>query len=163
MIRLTKLTDYALVLLTLISRYADRRTLTARDLAVESRIPLPTVTKLLKLLQQGGLLTSQRGTKGGYSLSRRPKKISLAEVISLLDGEIALTTCSDHSSESTCEIEDCCPTRANQQVISRAIRETLSRVTLEDLRRPMRLAPVGGSGGKSLVASITPQSHKVQI
>src|SRR5206468_6982749 len=69
MIRLGKLTDYGLVLMTHIAQNHDRLLHTARDLAVESRLPLPTVSKLLKELLQGGLLVSHRGIKGGYSLA----------------------------------------------------------------------------------------------
>ena len=94
MIRLGKLTDYGLVLMTYIAHSHDRSLHTARDLAVESRLPLPTVSKLLKELLQGGLLVSQRGIKGGYSLAREPREISVAEVIAVLEGPIALTECS---------------------------------------------------------------------
>ena len=75
MIRLGKLTDYGLVLMTHIAQNHDRLLHTARDLAVESRLPLPTVSKLLKELLQGGLLVSHRGIKGGYSLARKPREI----------------------------------------------------------------------------------------
>src|ERR1700680_4655587 len=90
MIRLGKLTDYGLVLMTYIARNHDRSLHTARDLAVESRLPLPTVSKLLKELLQGGLLVSRRGLKGGYSLARKPREISVAEIIAVLEGPIAI-------------------------------------------------------------------------
>src|SRR5207247_1798797 len=70
MIRLGKLTDYGLVLMTYIARNHDRSLHTARVLSVESRLPLPTVSKLLKELLEGGLLVSHRGVKGGYSLAK---------------------------------------------------------------------------------------------
>src|SRR5207253_10884637 len=94
MIRLGKLTDYGLVLMTHIAQAHDRLLHTARDLAVESRLPLRTVSKLLKELLQGGLLGSQRGSKGGYSLARLPREMSVAEIIAVLEGTIALTECS---------------------------------------------------------------------
>ena len=75
MIRLSKLTDYGLVLMTHMAQNTDRSLHTARDLAVESRLPLPTVSRLLKELLQSGLLVSQRGIKGGYSLARNPREI----------------------------------------------------------------------------------------
>src|SRR5260370_2296474 len=91
MIRLGKLTEYGLVLMTHIAQKHDRLLHTARDLAVESRLPLPTVSKLLKELLQGGLLVSHRGIKGGYSLARKPQEISVAEIIAVLEGPITLT------------------------------------------------------------------------
>src|SRR5260370_12166590 len=90
-IRLSKLTDYGLVLMTHMAQNHDRLLHTARDLAAESRLPLPTVSKLLKELLQGGLLVSHRGIKGGYSLARKPREISVAEIIAVLAAPISLT------------------------------------------------------------------------
>lgn len=141
MIRLSKLTDYGLVLLTVIASDHDSSLHSARDLARESHIPLPTVSKLLKLLLQSGLLTSQRGIKGGYSLSRPAQQISVAEVICSLEGEVALTDCCASSSPQ-CDVQRWCPTKANQRIISQAIRETLEGVTLSDLTRPLQLTSI---------------------
>src|SRR5437660_12711171 len=96
MIRLGKLTDYGLVLRTCIARSDthDSGLHTALDLAKMSRLPLPTVSKVLKELLQSGLLVSHRGIKGGYSLARDAHEISLAEIVTALEGPIALTECS---------------------------------------------------------------------
>ena len=72
MVRLGKLTDYGLVLMTCIARDQEAPLRTARDLARESKLPLSTVSKLLKELLQSGLLVSHRGIKGGYVLAREP-------------------------------------------------------------------------------------------
>ncbi|HWR36791.1 MAG TPA: SUF system Fe-S cluster assembly regulator [Clostridia bacterium] len=160
MIRLSKLTDYGLVLLTVIARDRNGSLRTARDLAAESRLPIPTASKLLKTLLNSGLLISHRGIKGGYSLARRPADISVAEVISALEGEIALTECSTDIS-GLCDLEHSCPTKANQRVISQAIRETLERVTLSDLARPLQLTAIKDGHG-NYVSTITRSSEKVQ-
>jgi FeS assembly SUF system regulator len=160
MIRLAKLTDYGLVLLTVIARNHDRSLHTARDLAAESRLPLPTVSKLLKALLQSGLLISHRGTKGGYSLARQSTEISVAEVISALEGEIALTECSKVSSGS-CDLERWCPTKANQRIISQAIRETLERLTLSNLTGALRLTAIKDGRG-NYVSTVSLSSGKVQ-
>ena len=160
MIRLAKLTDYGLVLLTVIARDHSRFVHTARELAGSTRLPLPTVSKLLKALLQAGLLTSHRGIKGGYSLAKQPGDISIAEVVSALEGEIALTECSADIS-GLCDFERFCPTRTNQRIISRAIRETLERVSLFDLTRPLRLTVIKDGLGR-YVSTISPSSGKVQ-
>jgi FeS assembly SUF system regulator len=160
MIRLSKLADYALVLLTLIAREESGSMHTARELAEASHLPLPTVTKLLKLLLQRGLLTSHRGIRGGYCLTKKPEQISLTEVISLMEGEIAITACGDKTMTSLCDLEPYCPTKANHQIISRAIKETLNRVTLNDLKRPLKLASIRDGRGNQLLSS-TPLSEKV--
>ena len=127
MIRLGKLADYGLVLMTHMAQNHDRLLHTARDLAVESRLPLPTVSKLLKELLQGGLLVSHRGIKGGYSLARKPREISVAEIIAVLEGPIALTECSTDIS-GLCDLEPCCPIKDNQRIISQAVRGALEKV-----------------------------------
>src|ERR1700758_737958 len=120
MIRLGKLTDYGLVLMTLIARHTHQSVHTARDLAMESRLPLPTVSKLLRELLQSGLLVSYRGIQGGYRLAREPREISLAEIIAALEGPVALTECSTDIS-GLCDLEACCEIKQNQQVISQAV------------------------------------------
>ena len=147
MIRLGKLTDYGLVLMTCIARDRERPLYTAGGLAAESRLPLPTVTKLLKLLQQGGLLLSQRGIKGGYNLARSPEEISVAEIISVLEGPIALTDCSQDIS-GLCDLEPCCPLKENQRIISQVVRGALQRVTLADLLHPLRVVNIKDAHGK---------------
>ena len=86
MIRLGKLTDYGLVLLTYMARTHAESLHTARELAAESRLPLPTVSKILKQLLQSGVLVSSRGMKGGYALAREPREISISEVIAVWKG-----------------------------------------------------------------------------
>jgi len=107
MVRLGKLTDYGLVLMTCIARDQGAPLRTARDLARESKLPLSTVSKLLKELLQSGLLVSHRGTKGGYVLARDASRISVVDIIAAIEGPMALTECS--TDLSLCTIEACCP------------------------------------------------------
>ena len=136
MFRLNKLTDYGLVLMTAIAQHPELHN--ARDLAAESQVPLPTVSKLLKALLHGGLLVSHRGSKGGYSLSRNPGQISVAEIIDALEGPIGFTECSVIA--GICDLEPSCVVRRNSKVISLALRGALENLTLGDLMRPMELA-----------------------
>ena len=151
MIRLGKLTDYGLVLMTCMARNHDRQLHTARDLAELSRLPLPTVSKLLKQLLQGGLLVSHRGIKGGYSLARLPQAISVAEIVTSLEGPIALTDCSTDV-EGVCEIETCCPIKNNQRIISKVVRGALEKVMLADLIEPMQLTVIKDAEGHQVPA-----------
>ena len=93
MIRITKQTDYGIVLLTHMAAHADRQ-YNAPDLAAEAHLPLPMASKILKLLAREGVLVSHRGVKGGYSLGRHPQAISMAEIIAALEGPIAITSAS---------------------------------------------------------------------
>jgi FeS assembly SUF system regulator len=160
MIRLGKLTDYGLVLMTYIARDHDRSLHTARDLSVESRLPLPTVSKLLKELLQGGLLFSHRGIKGGYSLARKPREISVAEIIAVLEGPIALTECSTDIS-GLCDLEPSCPIKDNQRIISQVVRGALEKVMLSDLSQPLHLTTIRNGRG-NLVPTIGFVSGRMQ-
>lgn len=152
MIRMARLTDYGLVMMTHMAQSQDALQHTARDLASETRLPLPTVSKLLKQLLQGGLLVSQRGVKGGYSLARKPKDISVAEIIAALEGPIALTECSTDGS-GVCDLESGCAIKKNQQIISQAVRGVLENLMLSDLTRPLQLATSQGAR-RNLVPAI---------
>ena len=132
MIRVTRLTDYGIVLLSRFAAEEPGAVLSARELAEETGIPLPTVSKILKTLTREGLLLSHRGTQGGYSLSRAPEKVSVADVISALEGPIALTECAGEA-DGLCEIELTCPVRSNWQRITDAIREALASIPLHEM------------------------------
>ena len=146
MIRLGKLTDYGLVVMSQIARRPQCELHTARDLATRCRLPLPTVSKLLKSLLQGGLLASHRGIKGGYSLARDPRLISVADVIAALEGPLALTEC-NMDVAGLCDLEPSCPIKDNQRLISQVVRGALQKVMLWDLIRPMQFAAVRDSRG----------------
>ena len=149
MVRLGKLTDYGLVLMTCIARGqgAEAPLRTARDLARESRLPLSTVSKLLKELSQGGLLVSHRGIKGGYVLAREPREISVLEMIAAIEGPMALTECSTDVT-GLCSIERRCPIKSNQQIINQAVREVLDKITLSDLIEPLQLTSLTDARGR---------------
>ena len=160
MIRLGKLTDYGLVLMTYIARDHDWSLHTARDLAGESRLALPTVSKLLKELLRGGLLVSQRGIKGGYSLAKKPREISVAEIIAVLEGPVALTECSTDIS-GLCDLEPSCPIKDNQRIISQVVRGALEKVMLSDLSQPLHLTTIRNARG-NLVPTIGFVSGRMQ-
>jgi FeS assembly SUF system regulator len=136
MIRITKQTDYGIVLMTRLARGEGGGVENARDLAAATNLPLPTVSKILKALARGGLLASHRGVKGGYSLSREPAAISVEEIIRALEGPIAITECLDDSTEE-CGIEFCCPCRANWARINQAVSDALRAVPLSEMTAPI--------------------------
>lgn len=133
MLKLSKLADYATVLLTLMAS-EPLRLHNGHELAERSRIPAPTVAKLLKRLSTQGLLHSMRGVHGGYRLARSPARISVAQIVAALEGPIAVTECAIHSGD--CGLESGCSTRTNWQLINLAICQALEAVTLEQMARP---------------------------
>jgi FeS assembly SUF system regulator len=136
MIRLTKVTDYGIVLMTHIATHGERLSHNAPELAVETGLPSPMVSKVLKTLVRGGLLLSHRGVKGGYSLARGPRQITVRDIVMALEGPIAITECLEHASPD-CNIESLCPVRSNWSKINQAVEKALDEITLEDMAQPL--------------------------
>ena len=134
MIRLTRISDYGIVLMTQLAAGGDHAPRNARQVATAARLPLPVVRKILKVLTREGLLASHRGSKGGYSLARSPEQISAAEMIAALDGPIGLTECAVHPGQ--CEQEPSCHVREPWKRINAVVHQALNSVTLADLAQP---------------------------
>src|SRR5512144_3083883 len=130
MIRMSKLTDYAILILAHLARSPG--TLTAHELAERSRVPLPTVSKLAKELSKAGLVVSHRGRNGGYGLARPADLISVAEIVEALEGPIALTECAKPG-KGDCGIEDTCLAKASWDPVSRAIETALRGLPLSSI------------------------------
>ena len=145
MIRMTKQTDYGIVLLTRMASLPGRQ-FNATELAAESRLPQPTVSKILKILARAGLLDSQRGVKGGYTLAREPEAITVTEVIGALEGPIGLTERIDDT-PGECSHEAGCPVRGNWHRINEAIRQALDGINLAEMAQPQarQLVSLGGA------------------
>ena len=131
MIRLSRLSDYAIVLMAQLAARAGDAPSNAREVAAEAKLPLPVVSKVLKALARRGLLVSHRGAKGGYSLARPPAEINAAEMIAALEGPIGLTECAAHPGQ--CVQEASCHVREPWQRINGVVRRALAEVTLADL------------------------------
>ncbi len=136
MLRVTKLADYGIVMLTY---FASRGAVThnARDIAREVRLPLPVVSKVLKQLTREGLLLSHRGIRGGYGLARHAHEISVADIIRALEGPIAVTECADKL-KGDCDLETKCPVRTNWHMINQAIHGALEKITLAEMAQPLQ-------------------------
>ena len=138
MIRMTKQADYGIVLLTRLAQESSRLH-NASELAADTQLPGPTVSKILKLLARAGLLSSHRGVKGGYTLARAAEEINMVQIISALDGPVAITECIDDT-PGECTQESFCSVRGNWQRINEAIRGALEQITLAEMAHP------GGTG-----------------
>ncbi len=171
MFRLSKTTDYGIVLLAQLASAPEARPSdaprNARALAESADLPVPMVSKILKALTREGLLVSQRGSKGGYALAYAPEELSVSEMIRVLEGPVALTDCA--IGPALCEHESNCAVREPWQRISRVVERALADVTLADLIRGREgarrrstaagepdagdRAGVGGVGGNRVVGA----------
>ena len=133
MLRISKLTDYAILVMVELGA-ARGEVLSAHCLAVRSHVELPTASKLLKMLTKSGLVQSYRGVNGGYSMDRPASDVSVAEIISAIEGPIAMTECSVEV--GLCSQEAVCSLRSNWQRISSAVARAMEGVTLDQMSRP---------------------------
>lgn len=133
MLRLSKLTDYATVLLASMAR--DPQLIhNAAELAAATRVSPPTARKTLKILAQAGLVESVRGVNGGYRLEREPRQISVADIVNAMEGPIAMTQCS--SQNGLCSLEPHCRISRHWQLINRQLINSLQALSLADLNLP---------------------------
>jgi FeS assembly SUF system regulator len=134
MLRVSKLTDYATIIMTVLADTAEG-VLSAQDVAARARLELPTVSKLLKQLAHAGLVESFRGVNGGYRLAREPAQITIAQIVTAMEGPIGMTECS--AQVGLCDHEPHCGVRVNWQRINQAIAHALAEVTLADMLKPV--------------------------
>ena len=155
MLRISRLSDYGLVVLSALAD-ADDSPRSARMIAETTGLPEPTVAKLLKCFAQAALVRAKRGAQGGYLLSADPTQVSVAQVLAVIDGPVAITECA-RDDDSQCDYALKCQLAAQWRRINDAIFKALDDVTLADLARPavpvvqLRLSP--GSDEKTRAAA----------
>ena len=148
MLRITRLSDYAVAILGQLAR-SPVAVRTAKDIAAETGLPMPVVSKILKGLARGDLLVSHRGVQGGYGLSREASQISVADVIEAVEGPVALTECGENDS---CEFVGSCSVQANWLRINQVVRRALANVSVQDMILPPgveRLIQLGLTSSKA--------------
>lgn len=134
MLRISKMADYGTVILTAMA-HEPERTRNAVEIGTVTHLPVPSVSKILKIFVREGLVVSLRGAKGGYMLSRPPAEISTAQILTAIDGPIGLTECS--VTPGLCSRETGCPVRGNWQGVNRVMIQALEQITLEQMTRPV--------------------------
>jgi len=101
--------------------------------AEEIDLTLPTVSKLLKKLAEAGLLKGSRGVAGGYELAKSASTISVADIVTAIDGAPSITECSTH--HDICD-KACSTLKTNWQLINQRIHQVLEHVSLADMQLP---------------------------
>ena len=143
MLRLSKLTDYAIVIACYCARQ-PKAMHTAAEISGTVGIALPTVKKILKTMTQQHLFESIRGAHGGYRIAADPKDITVAQIIAALEGPIGLTECTQ--ADNQCQQADGCDIRGNWALINQAIKQALESITLADMVKPaVRELPIAFS------------------
>ena len=134
MLKISRLTDYGLLAAVYLARKPGE-IVAAREVAEFYQLPIPTLTKVLKLLHQGGLIESRRGVAGGYTFGGDSHAITLGHLLDLLEGPWDLVDCesTDETGHARCSIRKACPSRRFMYGINRAIKSAFEQITLADL------------------------------
>jgi FeS assembly SUF system regulator len=134
MLRVSKLTDYATVIMSYLA-LTPKTVVSAAQIAQEIHINLPTVSKILKILSEAGLVISFRGAGGGYQLARPITEITVAEVVTAIEGKLAMTECCIN--ENICALDSLCSLKDNWKIINKMILTALAGLTLQDMMMPL--------------------------
>jgi len=155
MLKISRLTDYGLLAAVYLSRRPGA-VVSAREIAEFYHLPVPMITKVLKTLQQGGLVQSHRGVGGGYSFDGDAEVVTLGQLLAVLEGPWDLVECetTDDSGHALCSIRVACPSRRFMFGINRAIKGAFEQVTLGDLARGALPMPILDKGALTARAEI---------
>lgn len=136
MLRISKLTDYAMLIMSQMAK-EPHSILSATSLAETLHLTSPTVSKILKMLSDHDLVRSVRGAEGGYHLAREASKITLANIISAMEGDLAMTECCENA--NLCALDSICTLRENWIAINKLIHSVLDKLTIIDMLSPLTL------------------------
>jgi FeS assembly SUF system regulator len=137
--KINKLTDYAAIVALSLSDY-PRVSCSAAEVSQRTGIAYPTVSKVLKLLLESGLVTSHRGVRGGYVLARSLDQISLAQLVEAIEGGLSVTSCCTDTGE--CMRVESCGTKNNWQLVNRSLNVLFQSISLQDMSGTMTLSSV---------------------
>lgn len=135
MLRFSKKVEYALIALMDLADLDEGNPVTAKTVATHYQIPYELLGKVMQTLTKNGLLISVQGVKGGYVLGRSPDKISIRQVIEILEGPISITSCGGmHSIDSDCDLFSTCTIKSPMEIIQHELDKYFSNITLQDLK-----------------------------
>jgi len=132
MLKLTKKADYGLMAMKHLAEHSHQGAMSAKDVAEHYGIPPEALAKILQRLAKAGLLQSQQGINGGYTLARRATEISAYEVIRAIDGPLFITSCITVRGE--CDQTQRCTIREPLRKVNQSIEDVLKRITISEMR-----------------------------
>lgn len=130
MLRFSKKVEYALMALKHIA--FTNEVVTAKEIAGKYDIPFELLAKILQKLKKENILVSTQGINGGYTLNRKPDDISLYNIITVIDGDLAVTECQKGEINCTCTMHDKCTIKDPIGMIQKDIEELFMRKTISD-------------------------------
>src|SRR5215472_4229180 len=145
MLKLTKKADYGLMAMKHLAEHGHGTACNAKDVAESYGIPQEALAKILQRLAKAGLLISQHGTNGGYTLARNPETISAFEVIRAIDGPLFITSCITVRGE--CGQSDRCNIREPLRKVNESIEAVLKRIKISQMKEELEIIEARKSEG----------------
>lgn len=102
-----------------------------KDIARCEKISKKYLEQIVITLRAAGIIAAIRGSKGGYFLTKSPKRIKIIDVYKILEGQFSPVDCLDN--KRICSLAETCPTRPLWTLLSASIKKTFKDVTLADL------------------------------
>lgn len=133
MLKLGKMTDYAVVILAEMSKQTPDVYLSASDLAQKTKLGDPTVAKILKTLKKTSLIHATRGATGGYALAKNIETISVYDLVTAMEGPMALTACVDSHQGACCSLEENCTVRGGWNTLNGRMADLFKETSIQDL------------------------------
>jgi Rrf2 family protein len=133
MIRLSKKVEYGLIAVRHMASSPTGMVFTAKELAEKLDIPYELLAKVLQKLVRGGIVHSQQGTRGGYSLSRRPHEITISAVIRTIEEERPMIAECFSDGPESCYLFDNCTIRRPLGKIQRNLNEVFDKMTVLEI------------------------------
>lgn len=127
-LHITQKVDYGIILLASLAKIKTSKSI--REVANEHKLSFPFLQKIAGLLKKSGLIRAERGSLGGYKLTKAPEKLEIKEIIEALEGEIAIVPCLKHGEKPLCRHIPYCTVRPNFQKINEEIQSALLSKTL---------------------------------
>ena len=133
---ISKRTKYALKALQYLALQPREKCILISEVSDKEGIPKKFLEAILLELKNNGILQSKKGKLGGYFLARRPKQVSVGEVMRIMEGPIALLPCASHTGYARCEEcrdENLCGIRMVMKEARDATAKILDGTTLADV------------------------------
>lgn len=129
---ISKTLDYAVRTLMYLGKQPGGKTILMKEIAENQKIPLSYLAKVMRQLVRAGIVFSEFGPNGGYSLKKAPSEITLKQVYEAVEGELKMIECFD-TPGSYCIFTSCCGQADIWHEIEAKLVNILENITIQDI------------------------------
>jgi Rrf2 family protein len=131
--QVTRESDYGIRSILYLARQPFKKVSFVNEISEDYKIPRSFLAKILQKLVKAKVVRSYRGVKGGFSLARPAREISVLDVLEAIDGKLVLNICL--ADKKKCNFSKHCPTQLLWNTVQSKISDTLKKANFEELAR----------------------------